>query len=378
MCKHFVCPEVSRGVHDYLAYISRQNLHNEYKNAIHIKNKEAHCFMENDKEMFVKRELLNVQKCGIIGCGAVGATTAHTLLGSGLFSEIVLIDVNRKKAEGEAMDIGHGAPFVKPVNIYAGDYSDLRDAYLVIITAGANQMPGETRIDLAEKNVKIFQSIIPQITAHNRACILLIVSNPVDILTYVALKLSGFEPGRVIGSGTVLDTGRFKYLLGEHLGVDSRNVHALIIGEHGDSEVAVYSSANISGVDLDEFCRTCHKCTDHESMHRIYEEVKNSAYAIIERKGATFYAIARVVKRIAQALIRDEHAILTVSSLVDGHYGISGVCLGLPSVVGRNGVEQIIDTPLDEDELTLLTDSAKKLREVLDGLNIHNLSTKGV
>lgn len=189
--------------------------------------------MENDKEMFVKRELLNVQKCGIIGCGAVGATTAHTLLGSGLFSEIVLIDVNRKKAEGEAMDIGHGAPFVKPVNIYAGDYSDLRDAYLVIITAGANQMPGETRIDLAEKNVKIFQSIIPQITAYNRACILLIVSNPVDILTYVALKLSGFEPGRVIGSGTVLDTGRFKYLLGEHLGVDSRNVHALIIGEHG-------------------------------------------------------------------------------------------------------------------------------------------------
>ena len=230
-------------------------------------------------------------------------------------------------------------------------------------------MPGETRIDLAEKNVKIFKQIIPEIVKYNKDCILLIVSNPVDILTSVALKLSGFEPGRVIGSGTVLDTGRFKYLLGEHLGVDSRNVHALIIGEHGDSEVAVYSSANISGVDLDEFCQTCNKCIDHHSMRRIYEDVKNSAYEIIERKGATFYAIARVVKRIAQALIRDENAILTVSSLVDGHYGLYDVCLGLPSVVGQNGVKQIIDTPLDDDELKQLTDSAMKLKEVLDSLD---------
>ena len=324
-----------------------------------------------DKEIVnnKKHKNLNIQKCGIIGCGAVGATSAHTLLGSGLFSEMVLIDINHKKAEGEAMDIGHGAPFVKPVNIYAGDYSDLADAYLVIVTAGANQMPGETRIDLAEKNVKIFKQIIPEIVKYNKDCILLIVSNPVDILTSVALKLSGFEPGRVIGSGTVLDTGRFKYLLGEHLGVDSRNVHALIIGEHGDSEVAVYSSANISGVDLDEFCETCNKCIDRQSMHRIYEDVKNSAYEIIERKGATFYAIARVVKRIAQALIRDENAILTVSSLVDGHYGLYDVCLGLPSVVGQNGVKKIIDTPLDDDELKQLTDSAMKLKEVLDKLD---------
>ncbi len=231
-------------------------------------------------------------------------------------------------------------------------------------------MPGETRIDLAEKNVKIFKSIIPEIVRYNPDCILLIVSNPVDILTYVALKLSGFEPSRVIGSGTVLDTGRFKYLLGEYLGVDSRNVHALIIGEHGDSEVAVYSSANISGVDLDEFCRIWGKGTDKESLHKIYEDVKNSAYAIIERKGATFYAIARVVKRIAQALIRDENTILTVSSLVEGHYGISNVCLGLPSVVGRDGVKQMIDTPLDEDEMMRLTASAQKLRQVLDQFEI--------
>ncbi len=320
--------------------------------------------------LYGKNKNLNIQKCGIIGCGAVGATTADTLLGSGLFNEMVLIDINHKKAEGEAMDIGHGAPFVTPVNIYAGDYKDLADAYLVIITAGANQMPGETRIDLAEKNIKIFKSIIPEIVRYNPDCILLIVSNPVDILTYVALKLSGFEPSRVIGSGTVLDTGRFKYLLGEYLGVDSRNVHALIIGEHGDSEVAVYSSANISGVDLDEFCRIWGKGTDEESLHKIYEDVKNSAYAIIERKGATFYAIARVVKRIAQALIRDENTILTVSSLVEGHYGISNVCLGLPSVVGRDGVKQMIDTPLDEDEMMRLTASAQKLRQVLDQFEI--------
>lgn len=320
--------------------------------------------------LYGKNKNLNIQKCGIIGCGAVGATTADTLLGSGLFNEMVLIDINHKKAEGEAMDIGHGAPFVTPVNIYAGDYKDLADAYLVIITAGANQMPGETRIDLAEKNVKIFKSIIPEIVRYNPDCILLIVSNPVDILTYVALKLSGFEPSRVIGSGTVLDTGRFKYLLGEYLGVDSRNVHALIIGEHGDSEVAVYSSANISGVDLDEFCRIWGKGTDKESLHKIYEDVKNSAYAIIERKGATFYAIARVVKRIAQALIRDENTILTVSSLVEGHYGISNVCLGLPSVVGRDGVKQMIDTPLDEDEMMRLTASVQKLRQVLDQFEI--------
>ena len=320
--------------------------------------------------LYGKNKNLNIQKCGIIGCGAVGATTSDTLLGSGLFNEMVLIDINHKKAEGEAMDIGHGAPFVTPVNIYAGDYKDLADAYLVIITAGANQIPGETRIDLAEKNVKIFKSIIPEIVRYNPDCILLIVSNPVDILTYVALKLSGFEPSRVIGSGTVLDTGRFKYLLGEYLGVDSRNVHALIIGEHGDSEVAVYSSANISGVDLDEFCRIWGKGTDKESLHKIYEDVKNSAYAIIERKGATFYAIARVVKRIAQALIRDENTILTVSSLVEGHYGISNVCLGLPSVVGRDGVKQMIDTPLDEDEMMRLTASAQKLRQVLDQFEI--------
>lgn len=320
------------------------------------------------KEDFMDLNNLNLQKCGIIGCGAVGATAAHTLLGSGLFNEMVLIDINHKKAEGEAMDIGHGVPFVKPVNIYAGDYKDLADAYLVIVTAGANQMPGETRIDLAEKNTRIFCQIIPEIVNYNKDCILLIVSNPVDILTQVTLEISGFEPGRVIGSGTVLDTGRFKYLLGEHLGVDSRNVHALIIGEHGDSEVAVFSSANISGVDLDEFCETCGQCINHAFMEQIYEDVKNSAYAIIERKGATFFAISRAILRIAQALIRDENAVLTVSSKVDGHYGLHDICLGLPSIIGREGVKHIIDTPLNPLEMKRLTDSAEKLLNVMKKL----------
>ena len=184
---------------------------------------------------------MNIQKCAIVGCGAVGATAAYTLLGSGLFNELVLIDINQKKAEGEAMDIGHGVPFIHPVEIYAGTYEDLTDAYLVIVTAGANQLPGESRINLTEKNVRIFQSIIPEIVRYNTECLLLIVANPVDILTTVALRLSGFPPERVIGSGTVLDSSRFKYRLGEYIGIDHRNVHAFIIGEHGDSEVAAHT-----------------------------------------------------------------------------------------------------------------------------------------
>lgn len=198
--------------------------------------------------------MMNIQKCAIVGCGAVGATTAYTLLGSGLFNELVLIDINQKKAEGEAMDIGHGVPFIHPVEIYAGTYEDISDAYLVIVTAGASQMPGESRIDLTEKNVRIFQSIIPEIVRYNTECLLLIVANPVDILTTAALRLSGFPKERVIGSGTVLDSSRFKYQLGEYIGIDHRNVHAFIIGEHGDSEVAVWSSATVSGIGIRDFC----------------------------------------------------------------------------------------------------------------------------
>lgn len=235
---------------------------------------------------------MNIQKCAIVGCGAVGATAAYTLLGSGLFNELVLIDINQKKAEGEAMDIGHGVPFIHPVEIYAGTYEDLADAYLVIVTAGANQLPGESRINLTEKNVRIFQSIIPEIVRYNTECLLLIVANPVDILTTVALRLSGFPPERVIGSGTVLDSSRFKYRLGEYIGIDHRNVHAFIIGEHGDSEVAVWSSATVSGIAVRDFCDELGIVFTREQMDEIVRDVKNSAYEIIEKKGATFYAVA--------------------------------------------------------------------------------------
>ena len=190
--------------------------------------------------------MINPKKCAIIGCGNVGATSAFALAQSRLFSEIVLIDINKKRAEGEADDISHALPFISPMEIYAGDYSDLSDARIIIITAGASQKPGETRIDLTKKNVKVFESIVKNITIYNNDAIILVVTNPVDILTYVTLKISGFPKRRVIGSGTVLDTSRLKYLVGRHLGVDPRNVHTFIIGEHGDSELAVWSSANIS------------------------------------------------------------------------------------------------------------------------------------
>ena len=248
--------------------------------------------------------MVNIQKAAMIGCGAVGATSAFSLMQSGLFSELVLIDANQQKAEGEATDLSHGLPFGRPMKIYAGTYDDLADCYLIIITAGAAQKPDETRIDLVNKNVKIFKSIIPEIVKRNTEGILLVVSNPVDILTYVTLKLSGFPTNRVIGSGTVLDTARLKYLLGEHLQVDSRSIHAFIIGEHGDSELAVWSSANVSGVDLNHFCELRGHYNHMEAMERIYTDVRDSAYEIIEKKGATYYGIAMAVRRICESIIR--------------------------------------------------------------------------
>lgn len=315
--------------------------------------------------------MMNIQKCAIVGCGAVGATTAYTLLGSGLFNELVLIDINQKKAEGEAMDIGHGVPFIHPVEIYAGTYEDISDAYLVIVTAGASQMPGESRIDLTEKNVRIFQSIIPEIVRYNTECLLLIVANPVDILTTAALRLSGFPKERVIGSGTVLDSSRFKYQLGEYIGIDHRNVHAFIIGEHGDSEVAVWSSATVSGIGIRDFCDELGIVFTREQMDEIVRDVKNSAYEIIERKGATFYAVALAVRRIAEALIRDEHSLLTVSGYCSGAYEIDDVCIGLPMIIGRNGIENIVEIPLNQLESYSLQESAASLKKVLADMGIN-------
>ncbi|WP_303162190.1 L-lactate dehydrogenase [Ruminococcus champanellensis] len=313
--------------------------------------------------------LVNKQKCAVIGCGFVGASIAFSLVQEEMFSELVLIDINQTKAEGEAMDLSHGLPFVHPMKIYAGTYADLADCFLIIITAGAGQRPGETRLELVRKNVEIFRDMIPQITAVTQDARLLIVSNPVDVMTYAAWKLSGYPPEHVIGSGTVLDTARLKYLLGAHLGVDSRSVHAFIIGEHGDSELAVWSSANISGVDLDSFCDICGAC-DGETLHRLYEDVRTSAYKVIEKKGATYYAIALAVTRIARAIVREEHSVLPVSAYVNGHYGVSDVYFGVPSIVGAEGVEKVLDIPLDGSEQQQLEHSVQTLKDVIAGLDL--------
>ena len=309
---------------------------------------------------------VNDRKVAIIGCGFVGSASAFALLESGLFSEIVLIDANQEKAEGEALDIAHGAPFARPTKIYAGEYKDIADASIVIVTAGAGQKPGETRLDLVKKNVGIFKSVIPSITEHNKDGILLIVANPVDVLTYAAAKISGFPENRVFGSGTVLDTARFKYLLGEHLEVDSRAVHAFIIGEHGDSEIAAWSSANVSGIPVNDFCEMRGHFEHAKAMERIAEEVKNSAYEIIEKKGATYYGIAMSVKRICEAIVRDEKSILPISSIQHNNYGISDVALSMPAIVGREGVECTVPYELSKKEVEALQESANTLKKVIE------------
>ena len=308
---------------------------------------------------------MNSRKAAIVGCGFVGSASAFALMESGLFSELVLIDADRNRAEGEALDISHGLPFSKPMQIYAGGYEDISDASVVIVTAGAGQKPGETRLDLVKKNVGIFRSIIPEIAKYNKNGILLVVANPVDILTYVAKQLSGYPSNRVFGSGTVLDTARLKYLLGEHLGVDSRSIHAFIIGEHGDSEIAAWSSANVSGIPLNKFCEMRGHFEHDKSMQQIAENVKNSAYEIIEKKKATYYGIAMSVKRICEAIVRDEKSILPVSSIQDTDE-ISGVALSMPAIVGKNGVEDLVPIELDADEKAALKQSADTLKAVLN------------
>lgn len=314
--------------------------------------------------------MVDNRKCAIIGCGFVGSSSAFSLMQSGLFSEIVLIDTNTARAEGEAMDLSHGIPFSNPMEIHAGSYEDISNCGIVIITAGASQKPGETRLDLAGKNIGIFRQIIPEIVKHNSECTLMIVANPVDVLTYTALKLSGFPANRVIGTGTVLDTARLRYLLSRHLKVDSHSIHAFIIGEHGDSELIVGSSANISGVGIYDFCRQCdcHKC--HDFMKKLGDDVRNSAYEIIKKKGSTYYGIAMSVRRIAECILRDEHSIIPVSSLIEGHYGLHNICISVPTVVGSGGAEKVVDIELNSDEQHKLESSAQSLREVLDNFHI--------
>ena len=309
---------------------------------------------------------VDARKVALIGCGFVGSASAFALLQSGLFSEMVLIDANTAKAEGEALDIAHGLSYAKPMQIYSGTYEDIADAAIIVISAGANQKPGETRLDLVKKNIAIFRSIMGELNRVKVEGILLIVANPVDILTAAAVKLSGLPENRVFGSGTVLDTARFKYLLGEHLGVDSRNVHAFILGEHGDSEIAVWSSANISGIPVHDFCELKGHYDHETAMKEIADNVKNAAYEIIEKKQATYYGIAMSVRRICEAVIRDEKSILPISRMLHGEYGIDGVALSLPAIVGAGGVEIPVPAELSDEELSALKKSGETLKAILD------------
>lgn len=312
--------------------------------------------------------MLNPRKVAVIGCGFVGASIAFALMQRGLFSEMVLLDVDQAKAEGEAMDLSDGLPYAASMDIYAGTYDDVTDCALIVLTAGVNQKPGETRLDLISRNIQILQSIVPQIRARKFDGILLVVTNPVDVLTYAAWRLSGLPAQRVIGSGTVLDTARLKQLLGQHLQVDSRNVHAFIIGEHGDSELAVWSGSNVSGLNLDDFCRLRGMQNDPAAMQTLYETVRNSAYEIIRRKGATYYGIAMAVSRIAECIVKDEHAVLPVSVVLHGEYGLEELSLSIPAILGSNGVEQVLEIPLNSSERMALTNSAGQLRDIVQRL----------
>jgi L-lactate dehydrogenase len=310
-------------------------------------------------------------RVAVVGAGSVGATFAYALLLSGLAAEIVLIDSNRAKAEGEAMDLNHTVPFAHPTRIWAGDYSDCAGAAVTVLAAGGNQKPGETRLDLLKKNATIWRKIVPEVAKHNPEGILLIATNPVDILTYAAGKLSGLPWERVIGSGTILDTSRFRYLLSQHFGVDARSVHAYIIGEHGDSEVPVWSSANIAGMRLSQFCKAQGISGEPQILQNIFLQTRDAAYRIIERKGATYYAVAAGLMRITEAILRDQSTVLSISSLINNYHGLSDVCFSLPTVVDRGGVEQVIYLELDKDEVEKLRHSAELLKTTIKSLGLN-------
>lgn len=314
-------------------------------------------------------------KISVIGDGFVGSATTYTLLLSGLVSEIVLIDINKEKAAGDAMDMNHGMSFVTaPMKITASDYSEVKGSDLIIITAGTNQKPGESRIDLLKRNTAIFKSIMDEILKYcHDDTILLVVTNPVDILTYAAYKLSGFSKKNVIGSGTVLDTSRLKYLIGEHTNIDVRNVHTYIIGEHGDSEVAAWSISTIAGMSLEQYCTICGGCdTKTICKQELYNNTKNAAYDIIDKKGATYYAVALAVKRIVECIIGNENSILTVSSLLEGEYGINDICLSVPTIVNHNGADKLLEIPFSDNEIADLRKSADKLKGLAKEIGLYD------
>jgi L-lactate dehydrogenase len=304
-------------------------------------------------------------KVGLVGTGMVGSSFAYALIQRRLANELVLIDKDSARAEGEAMDLNHGLPFVRPLRIYAGGYVELAGCEVVVITAGANQRPGETRLDLLQRNAAVFRDIVPQVVVASPNAIIVIATNPVDILTSISAQIAGLPAGRVLGSGTILDTARFRYLLGEHYRVDPRSVHAYIVAEHGDTELALWSLANIAGVRLRDFVGPDGKGYDQATMDAIFEQTRTAAYEIIKRKHATYYAIGLGLLTIVEAVLRDQRSVLTVSTPLDGQYGVEGIAISLPTIVGRRGAVEILDLPISETERAAFQHSAQTLKDRL-------------
>jgi L-lactate dehydrogenase len=305
---------------------------------------------------------VGVRKVGVVGTGMVGASFAYALMQSGLASELVLVDRDQGRAEGEAMDLNHGLPFLRAMRISAGDYPALAGAAVVVVCAGANQKPGETRLDLLAKNLGVFRDVIPRIVAAAPEAVIVIATNPVDILTQVSADLAGLPPGRVLGSGTTLDSARFRFNIATHLGIDPRSVHAMIIAEHGDTAVPAWSLANVAGVNLAKYAGDRLPAALRED---IFTRTRDAAYEIIRRKGSTYYAIGIALLTIVEAVLRDQHSVLTVTSPLRGVMGVQGMALALPTVVGARGAEHIIAPPLNEAESAGFAASASALKERL-------------
>lgn len=305
----------------------------------------------------------------IIGTGAVGSSYAYGLLNQGVADELVLIDLNEEKAEGDVMDLNHGLAFApSSKKIWRGTYSDCKDADIVVITAGANQMPGETRLDLAEKNAGVFKKVVNAVMEHSFDGIFVVATNPVDVLTYVTWKYSGLPAERVIGSGTILDTARLRYQLSEYFDIDARNVHAYIIGEHGDSELPVWSHANVGGISVDQYIQQHEDRYSNEDLEPIFHKVRDAAYHIIERKGATHYGIAMGLVRLTKAILHNENALVTVSAYLDGHYNQNDIYAGVPAVVSRKGIKEIVELNLSDDEREKFRDSAAVIRKTVESV----------
>lgn len=316
-----------------------------------------------------RTEWFSLAKISIIGTGLVGATSAYALLLSGVADELLLIDINEQRAHGEMLDLTHSMPLCPPAKVSCGTWSDLTGSDVVILAAGANQRPGQTRLDLTRKNVEIFRDIVPRAVRYCPEAVYLVVTNPVDVLTHETVRISGLPPQRVLGSGTVLDTSRLKNLLSGQLHVDPRNIHAWVLGEHGDSEFPAWSLTNVAGMPLEAFCEAMggSKAELTPRLQQLFDEhVKNVAYTIIAEKGATYYAVAVAVRRIVEAILRNERSILSVSTRIDGPFGLHDVCLSLPTVVGKHGAEQLLPIRLTAAEEAQLQASARQLKSAFE------------